>query len=193
MSDTILTEISKLNDFMREICLENGHEGTIFVHHSGETLYDAMIDILTSTGEIVVHNILLRQALPVYLQTHLSVLMFHDTDENDANRVYEIITRHFTAMGVEEFYVPVAITKYNKKSEFIEYCIVTVPKELWGNTVASDMVPLIKNKEFTVVSPHNENPFSNDPINVYQNYVDIITVCVVNKTLHKNNEIKTSD
>lgn len=193
MSDTILTEISKLNDFTRDMCFENGHEPTIFEHVSGETLYDAVVNILTSTGEKIATGVSLREVIVIYLQTHLIILTDHNMTEEWANKIYAMMSRHFYAMGIEGFYAPLALRKYNPKSEFIQYTIVVVPESVRGNSIASKMAELVKTNKFESVAPTGENVFSDDAAKVYGNYVNLIAYCLMQKSVQKTNAIKTSD
>lgn len=193
MSDTILTEIAKLNNFTRDLCFENGHNASIFEHVSGETLYDATVNILTSTGDVIVGGILLRDALYTYFETHLVILLSKSMDTNEANRLYEMMTRHFYAMGIKEFYVPIAATTKTGKRELVRYTIALVPNNIWGKNVATEMEKLVVADKFVAAMPEeNDGPFVTDAGEAYGHYVAVICRCIVFKALQPN-VIKTSD
>lgn len=194
MPDTILTEIAHLNDFVRDICFENGHKPTMFQHISGETLYDATVNILTSTGETVVADVLLREAIVIYLQTHMAILVSHTMNNREADRIYEIMTRHFFVMHILEFYVPLAVRDARYTKGKVQYTIAVVPPNIWGKHVATEMTKLVHTNSFAVAMPAGVAPFIDDGNEAYAIYCDALACCLINKKLTNSaNAIKISD
>jgi hypothetical protein len=135
----------------------------------------------------------LRDFIYDFLGIYCQHLIASAADIEFANKLFSVFSKYFIEMNVNELYVPVAMIKVNKQfqSEFTQYVIVEVPREMWGDEIASTMTPQLPTGKFSFVqNEKTQSPFIDDPYKAYVEYISVMARCIV---FGQINEVTTSD
>lgn len=190
----VADEIELINGMLKDICNLLGHEATQFQYASGSSLAQSFVNIVGINNEVVVTDVPLIEALMVYFDSHITDIITDSQNIDFANLFYNIMTKHFVLMNVNEFFIPVSLIKHNKKhnSELRQFVIVEVPKDFWGGDICAEVTQLVITNTFIGISPSAKTPYYDDASECLDDYISALVRCIILKKLQPD-AIKISD